>query len=143
MISYTFYDDSGKITKTAHGSVESMAKFIENKQCIQGNYSAEEYFIKDSLPVKIPAKPKDSIIEYTFLHDVGHWIPDIKKTIFKIRQIRTEMLLLVDKVNPVRYADLSDQQRQELADFRTNLLNITDQEDYPLKVVFPEKPAWL
>lgn len=49
----------------------------------------------------------------------------------------------VDRVNPIRYANLSTQQQQELADYRQALLDVPQQQGFPTLIIWPEKPSWL
>lgn len=46
-------------------------------------------------------------------------------------------------VNPLRWEELSESEKTELSTYRKALLDITEQEGYPLEVVWPEVPAWV
>lgn len=43
--------------------------------------------------------------------------------------------------NPLRWADLSEAERNEWTAYRTALLNITDQAGFPHNVIWPTRPA--
>jgi hypothetical protein len=61
----------------------------------------------------------------------------------KMRSERDFLLLTeVDPMvtNPLRWADLSESQRQAVIDYRRSLLDITDQPGFPETVVWPTKP---
>lgn len=49
----------------------------------------------------------------------------------------------VDKIasNNLRWADLSDDKRQEWTDYRRGLLDLPDQVGFPHSVIWPDKPA--
>lgn len=46
-------------------------------------------------------------------------------------------------MNPLRWADLTAEQQEEVATYRRGLLDITDQEDFPLNVIWPTLPAFM
>jgi hypothetical protein len=60
-----------------------------------------------------------------------------------LRQLRNTKLTDIDRVNPVRYSLLSEQQRQELITYRQQLLDVPQQQEFPDHVVWPQKPQWL
>jgi len=60
-----------------------------------------------------------------------------------IRRKRNEALASeVDPVvsNPLRWADMTTEQQNAWAQYRTDLLNITDQDGFPANVTWPTKP---
>ena len=62
------------------------------------------------------------------------------------RTIRTNLLAqYVDPfvMNPLRWADLTAEQQGEVAAYRRGLLDITDQEGFPLNVIWPPLPAFM
>lgn len=62
------------------------------------------------------------------------------------RTIRTNLLAqYVDPfvMNPLRWADLTAEQQEEVATYRRGLLDITDQEGFPLNVIWPTLPAFM
>jgi hypothetical protein len=42
--------------------------------------------------------------------------------------------------NPLRWSEMTSEKQQEWADYRAALLQIPDQEGFPLNVVWPTKP---
>lgn len=60
-----------------------------------------------------------------------------------IRMIRNELLVTeVDPIvtNPLRWAELSTEQQQDWADYRTALLNVPQQVGFPNEITWPTKP---
>lgn len=59
------------------------------------------------------------------------------------RDIRNSLLLEVDKVtsNPLRWASLSEETQQAIADYRLALLDVPQQEGFPFEVVWPKNPS--
>jgi len=53
-------------------------------------------------------------------------------------KLTTEVDPLV--TNPLRWADMTTEQQNTWSQYRTNLLNITDQEGFPHSVTWPTKP---
>ena len=61
----------------------------------------------------------------------------------KVREQREWLLQYeVDPIisNPLRWADMTTEQQNALAQYRTDLLNITDQVGFPHNVTWPTKP---
>lgn len=62
----------------------------------------------------------------------------------RVRIKRNQILQnTVDRVNPVRYQTLTQQQQTELSQYRQALLDITQQPGFPENVVWPTNPPWL
>lgn len=59
-----------------------------------------------------------------------------------IRAQRSKRLYAVDKVvsNPLRWAELTAEKQTEWAQYRRDLLDITDQAGFPHNVTWPTKP---
>ena len=61
----------------------------------------------------------------------------------EIRDERDSILIrVVDRIisNPLRWNDMTTEKQNEWAAYRTALLNITDQEEFPYNVVWPTQP---
>jgi hypothetical protein len=46
-------------------------------------------------------------------------------------------------MNSLRWADLSEDHRQQIADYRRALLDITDQPGFPLEITWPVPPSFI
>lgn len=70
-------------------------------------------------------------------------VPSNEDLAGEIRRQRNSLLVEIDKVvlNPFRFAELSDQDKAELAQYRKQLLDITKQDDFPLSVTWPTLPS--
>lgn len=86
----------------------------------------------------------------------GHWPTDKYRIIHgepqpvvcvksaqDLRHERRQRLELVDRINPVWYGSLTDQQRTELADYRQALLDVPQQPGFPAQIEWPQPPHWL
>lgn len=72
--------------------------------------------------------------------------PDAEQILLpiKMRQLRDRTLNeTVDRVNPIRYAELSAQQKAELAAYRQALLDLPSQTGFPQSITWPDQPNWL
>ena len=91
------------------------------------------------------------------LYDIGQYriendqvvliVPDnanlIQQQHQSIRTERDQLLFQVDRVNPVWYAALTDQQQTELQTYRQALLDVPQQAGFPTEIDLPAKPTWL
>jgi len=68
------------------------------------------------------------------------WNPDIPEY---ARKQRNQLLEIIDKINPVWYGTLTDEQKQELVVYRQALLDVPQQPGFPATISWPEKPSWL
>jgi hypothetical protein len=63
-----------------------------------------------------------------------------------IRIERNRLLVeLVDPIvmNSLRWGDLSTEEQNQVSTYRRKLLDITDQENFPLNVIWPAKPSFM
>lgn len=60
----------------------------------------------------------------------------------RVRSLRDMKLKDLDSfvMNPLRWMELSEDERQALAEYRRKLLDVTDQEGFPFDVELPEMP---
>lgn len=69
--------------------------------------------------------------------------PDQALVKIQARSQRDQLLIDVDRVNPVWYNTLTAEQQQELVTYRQSLLDVPQQTGFPLSVIWPAKPTWL
>jgi len=135
---YTTYDPAtGQIqaTYTSHNDAVP-------DHAVPGDYSSRtHYWNGQHMQVK-PADPS-GIVAYKFDYATKAWILDTEKSIKKARDIRNEMLQVVDRVNPIWYASLTAEQQQQLQAYRLSLLAVPQQPGFPESVEWPSKPTWL
>ena len=64
---------------------------------------------------------------------------------WEIRNERNTRLKVLDEVvmNPLRYASFTDEQKTELATYRQALLDVPQQEGFPIEVTWPDKPSFI
>lgn len=71
------------------------------------------------------------------------WVFNLAKSDEAGRAVRDRLLVAVDRVNPIWYDSLTEEQQAQLQAYRLALLDVTDQPGWPAQVVWPAKPAWL
>lgn len=81
-----------------------------------------------------------NIVEYNTNTET---VPDLILYGAKQRQLRNELLAVVDRVNPIWYNTLSYDQQEQLIEYRRNLLNVPQQAGFPNAIEWPQKPSWL
>lgn len=68
--------------------------------------------------------------------------PTDEELAMSARAHRASLLQGVDVIvsNPLRWASYSEEQQSVIAEYRQDLLDITDQEGFPTTIVWPESP---
>lgn len=142
---YTIYDPiTGKIqcTITSNSAVD-LALNLEGKTYIEGSFDDQHYYIVDGEAVPKAVDPSTSLKKYYFDNTSKQWVVDVDATDRLARSYRSIMLSLVDKINPIWWAELSPTEQQAVVDFRYQLLNVPQQEGFPADINWPEKPTFL
>ena len=142
-MNYTLYDPStGKIIATTFSSDRETPP--PDSPYIVGAYSGKEYYIDNGQAVAIPPNPSTLLIDYTFDWNTKTWAINIDSTAAAMRSFRNNLLAQsVDKINPVWYNSLTDEQKIELENYRIALLNVPQQTTWPNNVTWPTKPSWI
>lgn len=125
MKQYTTYNPTtGQITGYYSTSESDDNVDVNYSDRIEGHYDAAEYRI-------VNGQPEQQLIEPTV-----DWAQ-------LSRDHRDNLLLAVDRVNPVRYSTLTTEQQAELVAYRQQLLDVPQQAGFPAEVTWPVKPEWL
>lgn len=143
-MNYTIYDPTtGQILSVVQTADTDLANLnLQDQTWIEGFYNGNDYYIDNGLPIQMPAKPQDGSA-YIFDWSTKAWIINIDQTANNARNQRNNLLSIVDRVNPVWYASLSQEQQQALAAYRQQLLDVPQQSGFPSTVEWPAKPVWL
>ena len=145
-MSYTIYDSTtGKITSVVTASLPQVANLnIANTTYIDGAFDGTKYYINNGVPTLLPVNPSTSLMKYKFDWTDKTWNLDSTATTLAVRSRRNMFLsATVDKVNPVWFASLTQEQQTELQTYRTALLNVPQQSGFPTTITWPTKPSWL
>lgn len=139
----TVYDSQGRILGRYSASrTEDLMRNLQGRQWIEGRVPRDHY-IKNGQPVAMPARPDTQFHRHTWNYDTESWQLDTELTAQNIRRLRDQELESIDRVNPVWFYSLTDNQQAELAQYRQALLDVPQQSDFPSTVDWPSKPQWL
>jgi hypothetical protein len=142
MILTTYYAKTGQIIGTM--VVSDQNTIPKNIQYVQGRYDGNEFYIKGGKAVKYPTKPyNNSWIQYFWNFSTEQWLVNEAATSIAARKIRDDKLLAVDRINPIWWEAMSEQERVEARAYRSELLNVPEQEGFPITINWPIKPSWL
>jgi len=144
-MNYTVYNSlTGEILELISISNPDMIDTIlQGNSYVEGHYNATAYYIDQAQAVEKPLSPSHDYIQYTFDWPTKSWIVDSESTIQYIKQQRNTLLSDIDRVNPIRYASLVQEQQQALIAYRQALLDVPQQAGFPTDIVWPAKPTWL
>ena len=142
---YTVYNpDTGAILSVYYISDPAQIDAnLSNKTWIQGDYSANEYYVVDGVATQLPENPNTGLLPYEFDWITHSWQLNESGASAQARSQRDQLLYAVDRVNPVWYASLTAEQQAELATYRLSLLAVPQQPGFPTQVNWPAKPTWI
>jgi len=146
MIYTTYNTTTGEILGSITAPDEaSLSLNTRNKGVLPGKIDGRTNYIDLSTnqAVTRPKDPSNPYTKYQFDWTAKSWTVDLLATENLIRTLRDNLLLTVDRVNPVWYAELTAEQQQQLQHYRQALLDVPQQTGFPESVTWPEKPTWL
>ena len=135
---YSTYDrTTGQILSTVSNSED-----VIPENTLAGAYNDKEHYfdIASQTVMLKPSKPSDNHV-WDIINKI--WNFDIDKLSRAVRQQRNLLLESIDRVNPIWYNSLTDSQKQEIANYRTALLNVPQQSGFPARIEWPTRPTWL
>lgn len=140
MKNFVVYLQSGQIIRSGAcqekdlefqaGDGESILEVEENKPY---------QYVANGQLIDMPPKPSEN---YFFDYDTKQWVFDTEKAINDALQKR--YLLLKDgpdRISPIWYDSMTQEEKNAWADYRQALLDITSQPDYPNDIIWPIKPS--
>jgi hypothetical protein len=91
--------------------------------------------------IEVPLKPAE-FFEWQGSSWVKNQEEEKSTTAKRVRAKRDYFLRKLDKVvsNPLRWSEMTDEQKQAIAAYRQNLLNVPQQASFPLNVSWPTSP---
>lgn len=137
---YTLYDQhSGRIT----GQTTSTQR-AHMEPSVEGAWPQEQYYISKGQPQRYPPKPTSEFWhEYTWDLASRTWRLDTEATEQLALKHRRQMFTYVDKVNPVWWNSMSETHQRLTEQYRKHLLDITEQQGYPVAIDWPNIPGFL
>lgn len=139
-MSYTLYDPNS-------GSILGVVSNIEDYKgynFVRGSYDSKDYMVKNGNITKKPTPPSGpSWHVYNYNESTHEWTLNKPASAAKAKELRRSYFKYVDKVNPIWLASMNAIQQLQVANFRQDLLDITDQPGYPVQIQWPIIPDFL
>jgi hypothetical protein len=136
---YSIYDlSTGQILST----INNLADTLVPDNAVVGSYNDQEHYV-DVATKTVVAKSAQPSINHVWDLTTKTWSLDNTQTANSVRQQRNGLLSAVDRVNPVWYSALTQEQQQQLIAYRSALLAVPQQSGFPTEIEWPSKPSWL
>lgn len=137
---HTLYDNKTGLI-TGQTSDPHRIQFETN---IAGNYNGSIYYIKQARAKIYPPKPASAFWHrYDWDNMSETWQLNIPETERAARLHRNNLFRYVDKISPIWYAAMTEQERMTCIEFRQQLLDITSASDFPVNIQWPSVPEFL
>lgn len=138
MIYSTYDPNTGQILSTIFDSTSDIIPL----NAITGIYNDQDhYFDLDTKSIQTKGSAPGN--NYTWNFVSKSWILDQSQASRDARWKRDQLLSFVDRVNPIWYESLTNDQKQQLQFYRIELLNVPQQLGFPTDILWPTKPTWL
>jgi hypothetical protein len=142
---YTIYNSTtGEISSVLSTHDPKLAVLnIGTNSYVEGEYNSQTHYIHNGQAVAKPDNPSTETTCYTFDYASKTWTIDHLQTGHRARHLRNQLLSQIDRINPVWYASLSQEQQQAVVAYRQQLLAVPQQTGFPTVIDWPAKPTWL
>lgn len=144
-MNYTIYNpETGQIVGHINATDDQTAQAnLVDCAWVPGIHDASLFYIDQGSVLALPNKPDNTQIMWDFDWSNKSWVHNLSATALHVRNIRNNMLAIVDRVNPVWYDTLTQDQKTQLQNYRQDLLDVPQQAGFPVTVEWPAKPSWL
>lgn len=134
-----YHAESGIITSQVRDK-----SHIIDRPYVLGDYEPGKWYVKDNIVKLLPPIPtKSNHVTYRWNLADESWVIDTTLTEKKARKLREQMFSIVDKINPMWWNSMTQEQQAVVAAYRQAILDVTDQPGFPETIDWPTKPAWL
>lgn len=139
MKNYIVYNDLGKILRTGTClDGDFLYQAGQDEYVLEGYADPDLYYIVDNAIVELPAKPSEN---HYFDYSTKQWVFNFELADSKAKHTRDRLLAEgPDRISPVWWSSMTEQEQQAWTFYRQALLDITEQADYPEFIVWPIKP---
>lgn len=140
MKNFIIYTESGKILRvgTCQNEVFDL-QAMPGELITEGTANPSSQYIENNIIVDMPPKPNG---DYVFDYIAKQWVFDEQLAITKALYKRDTLLAEgPDRISPIWYNAMTDEQKTAWANYRQALLDITQQPDYPNVIIWPIKPT--
>ena len=139
MKNFVVYTSNGNVIRYGQCQDETFdLQAGENQFVIEDQFYGNQY-VENGQLINMPEKP---VGEYDFDYSEKTWVFNSQRADSIARSYRDQLLKDgPDRISPIWYNSMTDLQKQEWAQYRKDLLNITSQPDYPNDIIWPIKPG--
>lgn len=139
MIDFYFVKPSGQIVMTGLCSESDIdLQTYEGAELKVGKADCYTDYYKNNSLVKYPPKPDWF---YTFDFESERWVVNVEEAANQAIAKRDKLLAEgPDRISPIWWASMTTQEQAAWTQYRQDLLDITEQADYPEFIVWPIKP---
>ena len=139
MKNYIIYNNLGKILRTGTClDGDFLYQVGQDEYILEGSANPDLYYIVDNEVVELPTKPSEN---HYFDYATKQWVFNFELADSKAKYARDRLLAEgPDRISPVWWSSMTEQEQQAWTFYRQALLDITEQPDYPEFIVWPIKP---
>lgn len=140
MKNFIVYIDNGKIVKSGSCQDEVFQYQAEDGQfIIESDAKPEISYVENGIVKEMPSKPGEN---YVFDYDIKQWVLDESLAYDKAIIQRNQLLADgPDRISPIWWSAMTQQQQETWSKYRQDLLDITQQPDFPNVIIWPTKPT--
>lgn len=140
MIHYTIYKiDTGEIIIKGTAQVqEDVYSLLDTTTNVIFEQSTNFSYVDNGIIVSMPEKPG---VDYIFSYAEKKWVKDLDG--MRTRALKYRDTLLAegpDRISPMWWSSMTEQEQAAWTQYRQDLLDVTDQADYPEFIIWPIKP---
>ena len=109
----------------------------EGEYLLEGEFTGNQY-VDNGVLANMPLKPSS---DYVFDYESKEWVFDTFNATQQAYAKRDELLRNgVDRISPVWWASMTEQEQQAWTQYRQDLLNVPQQPDFPQVIEWPVSP---
>jgi hypothetical protein len=140
-VNFYIYEQNGKIVRVGSTTQSDIQLNVADGQRYGiGEATLDRHYVDNGHLIELPEKPGDN---YLFDYTSKTWQPDILMATTRAIEKRNQLLANgPDRVNPLWWAAMSTTEKAEVAEYRQALLDITNQQGYPIQIDWPPVP-WM
>lgn len=139
MKNFVVFSENGRILRAGTcQDVDFSLQATDREGIIEALSITDFEYVENGQLVPMPNKPEG---EWVFDYDSKSWVFDSVAADAKAKSKRDFLLRAgPDRINPIWWSTMSDSEKLAWTKYRQELLDITNQPDYPATISWPEKP---
>lgn len=139
MKDFVVYINNGKVVRSGICQDETFSLQANDGEFIlEAEFSGNQY-VENGVLVDMPEQPNEN---YIFDYNVKQWVFDNAKATADALQQRDALLRDgPDRISPIWYDSMTQEEKTAWANYRQALLDITSQPNFPHDIIWPIKPG--